>query len=81
MGLFGFGGKKKDDEPEEVDEIIEMVFEDTEFDDFADKGMVTPTNPPLGDFEIDEDEDDDSSDYDDRSTDKVQVWWNPFKKG
>ena len=45
MGLFGFGGKKKDDEPEEVDEILEMIFEDPEFDDFAENGMVTPTNP------------------------------------
>jgi len=79
MGLFGFGSKKKDDEPEEVDELIEMIFEDPEFDEFADKGMVTPTNPPIGDFEIDDEEDSISSD-DDRSTDKVRAWWNPFKK-
>jgi hypothetical protein len=78
MGLFGFGGKKKDDEPEEVDEIIEMIFEDPEFDDFADKGMVTPTNPPMGGFEVDDDEAGIS--FDERSTDKLRAWWNPFKK-
>jgi hypothetical protein len=56
-----------------------MIFEDPEFDDFADNGMVTPTNPPIGGFEIDDDGDDISSE-DDRSTDKVRAWWNPFKK-
>nr|BBH85258.1 hypothetical protein KTC_00090 [Thermosporothrix sp. COM3] len=59
--------KKKEKMQQDLDDLEEMVFNDPEFDEHADAGLIPSSNPGK--------EDDEGPD-----TDKVRIPWWPFGK-
>ena len=57
MGIldFLFGGNNDSDKKEEVDEILAMTFDDPDFDELAEIGLIPGSNPGLDD-EINDDD-------------------------
>jgi hypothetical protein len=73
MGIldFLFGGHNGSEKKAEVDEILAMAFDDPEFDELAEIGLIPGSNPGQDD-EIDDDDND-------PSTEPLRDKQEPFK--
>ena len=74
MGIFDMFKRKDDHEKNEADEILEMIFNDDEFDECADAGLIPDSNPGKDDDEENSESDDDNG----PDTEPVKAWWWPF---
>lgn len=71
MGIFDFFKNNNDDDNKELDELEEIIFEDEEYDEWAEAGMIPNTDPGRATNNDDEDNGPDTEEI-------KHPWWWPF---